>query len=54
MIAALDRLRRIPNAPPLPDEMRALSFDAGRVQALFASHPPLEKRIAALERGRAG
>ncbi len=54
MIAALDRLRRIPNAPPLPDEMRALSFDAGRVQALFASHPPLEKRIAALERGRGG
>jgi heat shock protein HtpX len=48
MIAALERLRRVQNAAPLPDEMRALAFDAGAVQALFASHPPLEKRIAAL------
>ena len=48
MIAALDRLRRVQSADPLPDEMRALAFDAGAVQALFASHPPLEKRIAAL------
>ncbi len=48
MIAALERLRRVQHAPPLPDEMRALAFDAGRMQAIFASHPPLEKRIAAL------
>jgi heat shock protein HtpX len=48
MIAALERLRRLRNAPPLPDGMRALAFDAGAVQALFASHPPLEERIAAL------
>lgn len=48
MIAALERLRHLRHAPPLPDEMRAMAFDAGRVQALFASHPPLEARIAAL------
>ncbi|MGR3464584.1 protease HtpX [Limimaricola sp.] len=48
MIAALERLRGLRHAPPMPDEMRALAFDAGRVQALFASHPPLEARIAAL------
>ena len=53
MIAALERLRRLRHAPPLPDEMRAMAFDAGRVQAFFASHPPLEARIAALRaRGR--
>ncbi|WP_370162489.1 protease HtpX [Limimaricola soesokkakensis] len=48
MIAALERLRGLRHAPPMPDEMRAMAFDAGRVQALFASHPPLEARIAAL------
>lgn len=48
MIAALDRLRRAHKSLPLPDEMRALAFDAGAMQAIFASHPPLEKRIAAL------
>ncbi|MFW8637416.1 protease HtpX [Cribrihabitans pelagius] len=53
MIAALDRLRRVPTAQPLPDEMRALAFDAGAMQAIFASHPPLEKRIAALRGGAA-
>ena len=49
MIAALEHLRRVENTPPLPDEMRALAFDASTVQAVFASHPPLEKRIAALK-----
>lgn len=49
MIAALERLRTLQNSRPLPDEMRALAFDAGRVQALFASHPPLERRIMALK-----
>lgn len=49
MIAALEHLRRVENTPPLPDEMRALAFDASTVQAIFASHPPLEKRIAALK-----
>ncbi|MFW8593571.1 M48 family metalloprotease [Cribrihabitans neustonicus] len=48
MIAGLERLRTLQTVRPLPEEMRALAFDAGRVQALFASHPPLEDRIAAL------
>jgi len=48
MIAALERLRQVGNMPALPDEMRAIAFNAGMVQALFASHPPLERRIAAL------
>ena len=51
MISALERLWRVQNPPQLPDEMRALAFDAGAVQALFASHPPLERRIAALRAG---
>lgn len=51
MISALEALKRAQGAPLLPDEMRAFAINAGRVQALFASHPPLEKRIEALARG---
>lgn len=51
MIAALERLKLAQNAPPLPEEMRAFAINAGRVQALFASHPPLERRIAAFRAG---
>lgn len=49
MIAALKRLQAAQDAPPLPDEMAAQAISAGRVSALFASHPPLEVRISALE-----
>ena len=49
MISALRRLQAAQDAPPLPDEMAALAISAGRMQALFSSHPPLETRIAALE-----
>lgn len=52
MIAALERLKLAQNAPPLPEEMRAFAISAGRVQALFASHPPLDARIAALRASR--
>ncbi|TNF92007.1 MAG: protease HtpX [Gammaproteobacteria bacterium] len=48
MIAALQKLQAAQNAPPMPDEMAALAINAGKMQALFSSHPPLEKRIAAL------
>jgi heat shock protein HtpX len=48
IIHALQRLQTTKDNPKLPDEMAALSFNAGRVQALFSSHPPFEKRIAAL------
>ena len=49
MVAALRRLQAAQDAPPLPEEMAAQAINAGRVQAMFSSHPPLEVRIAALE-----
>jgi heat shock protein HtpX len=53
MIQALRRLQTAHDAPPLPEEMAAQAINAGRVQALFSSHPPLEVRIAALENSTA-
>lgn len=49
MVNALRRLQAAQGVPRLPDEMAAFAINAGRVQALFSSHPPLEQRIAALE-----
>jgi heat shock protein HtpX len=49
MIAALKRLQQAHHPEPMPDEMAAFAINAGQVQKLFASHPPLEERIAALE-----
>jgi heat shock protein HtpX len=49
MIAALRRLQQAHDPVPMPDEMAALAINAGKVQKMFASHPPLEDRIAALE-----
>lgn len=54
MINALRRLKTAQNAPNLPDEMAALAINAGRIHALFSSHPPLEKRIAALSAKNTG
>lgn len=50
MIAALERLRRFQDNKAMPDEMVAFAINAGKLHALLASHPPLEKRIAALQR----
>ena len=50
MIDALKRLRDLHDTPALPDEVAAFAINAGKVQALFSSHPPLEQRIAALEK----
>ena len=50
MIAALQRLQQGHATEPLPDEMAAFGITGGKVAALFASHPPLEDRIAALQR----
>ena len=49
MINALKRLgQREPEA--LPEQMAAFGInDKGGIMALFSSHPPLDKRIAALE-----
>ena len=49
MIAALRRLQQAHDPQQMPDEMAAFAISAGKVQKLFASHPPLEARIAALE-----
>jgi len=52
MIAALRRLQQANNPQPLPDEMAAFGITGAGLKELFASHPPLADRIAALERGR--
>ena len=49
MISALQRLQQASNPQPLPDEMAAFGISGGALHELFASHPPLEKRIAALQ-----
>jgi heat shock protein HtpX len=54
MVAALDKLRRSVNQPHLPDQMAAFGISgkrAGGIKRLFMTHPPLEERIAALQRG---
>jgi len=52
MISALRRLQQASNPQPLPDEMAAFGITGAGLKELFASHPPLADRIAALERGR--
>jgi len=47
MISALQRLGQT-KPEPLPDEMAAFGIAGGGLHELFASHPPLEKRIQAL------
>jgi heat shock protein HtpX len=54
MIGALESLRRSAEPAQLPEAMRAFGISSGRVGALgrlFMSHPPIEERIAALQRG---
>lgn len=51
MVAALQRLKQNQDAPPMPDEMRAFSISAGKVQKMFSSHPPLDERIKVLQQG---
>jgi len=47
MIGALERLQqRTPS--PLPRQLAAFGISGGKLANLFASHPPLEVRIAAL------
>jgi heat shock protein HtpX len=51
MIAALRRLQQVTDPQPLPEQMRAFGISGSNgVMRLFMSHPPLEERIAALER----
>jgi heat shock protein HtpX len=52
MIRALESLRRSTQPAQLPEAMRAFGIAGGRLGLgrLFMSHPPLEERIAALQR----
>ncbi|GAB5380949.1 MAG: protease HtpX [Aliiglaciecola sp.] len=49
MVAALAKLRSFQGTADMPDEMAAFAINAGKIHKLFASHPPLEERIAALQ-----
>ena len=48
MASALRRLGGMTSLP-LPDSMNAMGISGGKLSSLFATHPPIEKRIAALE-----
>jgi len=52
MISALRKLQHAQAPEPLPDEMAAFGITGAGIKELFASHPPLEDRIAALEQRR--
>ncbi|MDT8406455.1 MAG: protease HtpX [Methylococcales bacterium] len=49
MIAALRALQRAQEPEALPGQLAAFGIHGGGVMQLFMSHPPLEKRIAALQ-----
>jgi heat shock protein HtpX len=51
MIDALRRLQAAHEPAGLPQEFAAFGI-SGDFRSLFSSHPPLEKRIAALESAR--
>ena len=52
MISSLEKLKRVTEQPPLPDQLAAFGisghFGEG-MKKLFMSHPPLDERIAALK-----
>ncbi|MDD7568456.1 MAG: protease HtpX [[Actinobacillus] rossii] len=47
MIAALERLQRVHSPEELPGSLNTMMIN-GKAKEFFMSHPPLEKRIAAL------
>ncbi|GFO72600.1 heat shock protein HtpX [Bathymodiolus japonicus methanotrophic gill symbiont] len=52
MIGALRALQRAHEPQELPEQFAAFAINAGGVKKLFMSHPPLEERIAALQKRR--
>lgn len=49
MIGALQRLQAAQGESVLPEQMKAFGIRGGHFSRLFATHPPLEVRIAALQ-----
>jgi heat shock protein HtpX len=50
MIAALQRLSQAYGQTTLPKQINAFGINGG-IKSLFATHPPMEQRIAALQQG---
>jgi heat shock protein HtpX len=50
MIGALKALQRAQTPEDLPGQLAAFGINGGGVKKLLMSHPPLEERIAALEK----
>jgi len=53
MVSALERLKRGADQPHLPDQLEAFGISGGfkkGFKKLFMSHPPLDERIAALQK----
>jgi heat shock protein HtpX len=48
MAGALNALRQVSEEADLPKGMAAFGIHGGGIMKLFASHPPLEERIARL------
>ncbi|HEY1077852.1 MAG TPA: protease HtpX [Fontimonas sp.] len=49
MISALQRLKGAKDEADLPEAVRAFGIRGGKFSQMFATHPPLDVRIAALE-----
>ncbi len=50
MVSALRALQRAHEPQELPGQLAAFGINGGGVQKLFMSHPPLDERIAALQK----
>ena len=49
MISALERLKVAHGQSTLPEQITAFGISGGKISKMFATHPPLEARIAALQ-----
>lgn len=50
MISALERLKSAHGQSTLPEQMTAFGISGGVISKMFSTHPPLEVRIAALQK----
>ena len=50
MISALERLKAAHGQSTLPEQITAFGISGGKLSKMFSTHPPLEERIAALQR----